>query len=279
MVMPPILENVPSQSDVRDAELARLRVEISGWDGNETDPLFKAVDNRAAREVVLREYFNARARSLLPAYATGVDLDEIVGRVGMTRNAGETDVALRRRLASWVAQIVPLGSEAAYNAHARNANPLIADVGLEINAATRTVSVFLLTTEVENGEPTSATLADVQDYMRNDKRLLFGWTVNVLAPTINAFTITADITYRNGGDSAGVLTAARSGINDYLRLVHRFGRSVYRAAIIGSLLGHADALSATVSVPSADITVAQTDKHTVNYCPIGDVTLTATEEV
>lgn len=106
----------------------------------ESDPLYKALQASAYRELVLREQFNQRAKCLFLAYAQQGDLDNLAAPFGVTRKllepadeaAGtpavyESDPEFRRRIQLSPEGLSVAGPEGAYIFHTLGADPRVLD--------------------------------------------------------------------------------------------------------------------------------------------------------
>ena len=63
-----------------------------------SDPAIKLLEVAAYRELLLRHRINEAARANLLAFAAESDLDHLGAFYGVSRLAGETDTALRKRI-------------------------------------------------------------------------------------------------------------------------------------------------------------------------------------
>jgi len=106
----------------------------------ESDPIYKLVQLFCARELVLRQTVNDKARQCMLAYATGTNLDHLGALFGVTRltlDAGrpseglpptfEPDTDLRRRIQLAPEGFSVAGPEGAYIFHALSADPRVLD--------------------------------------------------------------------------------------------------------------------------------------------------------
>ena len=94
---PSFVEELPF-ADIRDEILATLLQQLPDWTESPDDPLYKAAENAAYREFVLRQSFNAGYRAGLLAYAAGADLDQLAALLGVERQDDEDDDGLRSRI-------------------------------------------------------------------------------------------------------------------------------------------------------------------------------------
>lgn len=120
------------------AELVALGIDFDAF--VESDPVIAVLQLCAYREMRLRAEQNDSARSVMPALATGADLDQIAVRYFVQRliitpadpQTGapavmESDDDLRRRMLLAFEGFSTAGPEGAYIFHALSASPLVAD--------------------------------------------------------------------------------------------------------------------------------------------------------
>ena len=106
----------------------------------ESEPLVKLLELVAYRELILRQHFNDRARSVMLAFAGGADLEHLAALFGLTRlviapanpvtgaaAVLESDDDLRRRVLLAPDSWSVAGPEAAYIFHALSAHPEVLD--------------------------------------------------------------------------------------------------------------------------------------------------------
>lgn len=122
MTTPNLFEEV-SEPNIFNRMLANLRRLRPSWTPRATDPNYINLQAAAARERVLRLFFNERARGAFGATATGEDLDALANTFGVTRLANESDAALEARRLAAVQAFGFAGTPAAYRLHAINAVP------------------------------------------------------------------------------------------------------------------------------------------------------------
>ena len=94
------------------------------------DPITKALEVAAYRELILRARINDAARANLLAFAVGGDLDQLGAFYGVERLEGEPDEDLRRRIqlriTGWGA-----GNTDYYRYHALSADPRVVDAWVD----------------------------------------------------------------------------------------------------------------------------------------------------
>ncbi len=245
----------------------------------ESDPAVKLLQVCAYREFLLRARVNDAARAVMPAFATGADLDQLAALVGIARlviDAGdatrgvaptyESDDEFRRRLVLAPEGYSVAGPAGAYIFHALSAHP---DV-LDASATSPTPGQVVVTILSRTGDGTAppAQLAAVAAYLSADTRRPLTDLVQVRAATIVPFTVVATITTYGGPDPAIVLAEARTRLDGYLARCHRIGLDVTRSGVFGAL--HVEGVqNVALAQPAADIVV---DRTAATWCTA--VTLT-----
>ena len=96
-----------------------------------SDPAIKLLEVAAYRELLLRHRINEAARANLLAFAAESDLDHLGAFYGVSRLAGETDTALRKRIQARIMGFANAGGATHYRYWALSASPEIADVAVD----------------------------------------------------------------------------------------------------------------------------------------------------
>lgn len=268
------------------AMLADLRVRLPSFDATvESDPAVMLLQVAAYREFVIRARINDAARAVMPAYATGADLDHLAALFGVTRltlDPGdatrgipptlESDDDFRRRMVLSPEGYSVAGPEGAYIYHALTAN---ADV-LDASATSPAPGEVLVTILSRDGDGTAATdlIATVVRYLSADTRRPMTDHVTVQSAQILRYTVDATVTTFPGPDAAIVLAAGRRRLDAYVRACHLLGRDVTRSGIFGAL--HIDGVvNVTIASPAADIVI---DRTQASWCTGITVTHAGTGE-
>lgn len=229
------------------AALAQFQVYFPAFDATvESDPVVKLLQLFAWRELVLRQRINDAARAVMPAYATGSDLDALAALVGVERfilDPGdpendvpatlESDDALRRRMVLAPEGFSVAGPSGAYIFHALSAD---SDV-LDASATSPDPGEVLVTvlSRTGDGTPDPEVIAAVEARLTATGVRPLTDLVTVQAATIIPFTVEADLTFLPGPDSGVVLATAQAQLDDHLAAVRRLGRDITRAGIIAAL--------------------------------------------
>ena len=216
---------------------------------------------------MLRQYVNERWLNLAPDKAVDGDLDLLASMVGLTRLVGESNENLRVRIAGFPDSKLTPATASSYRPTAIASDAKVVDANTRVTIATRTVDIAILATDNANGNPNAATLTATQAYMRDPERHLLGWTVNVVAPVIQSYAITGQVWYdASKTTESDVRSQVESSMKAYVRGRRVFGANVYVSAVQAAL--HTPLVDrATVSLPTADLTLSVGEYNKVFYCP------------
>lgn len=265
---PAVIEEL-SYEQIYAEMLARLQILVPTFDATvESDPAVKVLQVAAYREMLLRGRVNDAARAVMPAYATGTDLDHLAALMGVVRlviDPGnpelltpptlESDVDLRRRLV-----LAPEGYSVAGPAGAYIFHALSADAGvLDASATSPTPGTVIVTVlgREDPGVPDAALLAKVEAHVSDESRRPLTDHVIVQAAEIVNYQVQATITTFAGPDGGIVIGEARRRLDEYIAGSHRVGRDITRSGIIAAL--HAEGVqNVTLTAPAADILISRT---------------------
>lgn len=277
----PAIVELLSFDEIYAAQLAQLQALLPDFDATvESDPAVKLLEVSAYRELLLRQRVNDAARAVMPAFATGADLDQLAALFGVTRllltpadpvnNVAavyESDTDLRRRLVLAPEGYSVAGPSGAYEFHALSAASDVLDASATSPAAGQVVVTIL--SRAGTGTAPAALLATVAAYVSADARRPLTDQVTVQSAAIVNFQVTASIITFAGPDSAVVIAQAQAQLAAYLDESHRLGRDITRSAIFAAL--HTDGVQNVVlTAPAADIVL---DRTQAGYCTA--VTLTS----
>lgn len=232
----------------RNLAIAQARIE--GFDALvPSDPAIKLLHVWAYLEVLLRQQFNDRARSLMTAYATGSDLDQIALRVGVGRqliDAGdpansvpptyEDDDSLRQRIVLAPESFSCAGPELAYVFHAKSAHTDVLDASATSPAPGEVLVTLLSRTgDGTAPQPTIDAVAAVLTPVAGNRIRPMGDLVTVASAAIVPFAIVATIYTFAGPDRTVVLEAARLKLDEFLAESRRLGRNVNDSSVKAAL--------------------------------------------
>ncbi len=260
---PAVVEALDFES-IFAAALADFKVRMPEWTAElESDPVLKLLEVFAYREMLIRSRVNEAARSVMLAYATGADLDQIAALFNVSRLSGESDVRLRLRAQQGFSALGAAGPEQAYRAHAMGVSNAILDVSVTSGAPGR-VDVCVLGYEIDSADAVTEAEAEAGAILfpsvaigngeaiivaRNNSALLNAVIaalsaetvrpltdhVVVFAPTVKPTEIVARLSVYRGPDASTVLAQARSALSAYLSSIRVLGYDMTRAGIIGAL--------------------------------------------
>ena len=243
------------------ADLRARYPEYDAW--VESEPALKLLEVAAYRELLLRHRINDAARAVMPAFATGSDLDHLAALYGLTRAAGEADARLLRRMLTAFSGLSTAGSRDAYVHHALTADPRVRDV-CAARTAPGAVRVVVLG-ENPDGVPSAEVVAVVNDALSDVTVRPLTDTVTVQAVEIVPFTIDATLTLATGPDPDVVRAAARAAAEAYVRARNVCGADVHRAAVTAALVVPG-VTNVALTAPAADVAVGE---HQAPWCTAG----------
>ena len=236
------IAGVPTQQDLSDIIVARLRILMPHWTPDVTDPGVYFADDIAARLLALTRSVNTSADANSIITATGDALTELVRQFGITeRREGETDAALRQRFQQqWEA--ITQGTPAWDIRRAFESSPLISDVSRsEVDWTNNLVTIHVLNDEYLNLEPAQQT--NVQTELNKPDRPTFWLDYQVRPATIAYYTLTGTI-YYTGTEEDPIVRAEESienemsdlarldtGIDDSSFIAVAWGKGVTRIEI------------------------------------------------
>ncbi len=260
---PAVVESLDFES-IYAAALTDFKARMPEWTAElESDPVLKLLEVFAYREMLIRARVNEAARSVMLAYATGADLDQIAALFNVSRLAGESDARLRLRAQQGFSALGAAGPEQAYRAHAMGVSNAIVDVSVTSGAPGR-VDVCVLGYEIDAADSVTDREAEAGAILfpsvaigtgeavivaRNNSALLNAVIaalsaetvrpltdhVVVFAPTVKPTEIVARLSVYRGPDASTVLAQAQSALSAYLSSIRVLGYDMTRAGIIGAL--------------------------------------------
>ncbi len=255
--------------------LAQLRILLPEFDVTvESDPVVKLLQVASYREMLLRQRVNDAARAVMPAFASGSDLDHLAALFGVVRLiispadeiAGipaiyEDDTDLRRRMTLAPEGYSVAGPEGAYIFHALSADPDVLDASATSPSPGEVVVRILSRTGT--GAVGAAMVNRVDLYLSDETRRPMTDHVTVLSAAIVPFEVEAEITTFNGPDAAIVIATARANLDGLLARTHRLGIDITRARIFAALAGPEGVQNVNLIKPAADIVL---DRSQASHC-------------
>ncbi|AFO91530.1 baseplate assembly protein [Phaeobacter inhibens] len=264
---PEVLQAVDFETALADM-LAELRQRDPVFDALvESDPAYKILEIAAFYRALAIQQVNDAARAVMPAYATGADLDHIAARYAVERlliEPGdpqalppvapvlESDAALRRRMFLAFEGLSTAGPMGAYVFHALGADPDVGDASVESPAPGEVLVTIL--SRSGNGAAPAALLAAVDTALNADDVRPLTDLVTVRGAEVLTYTIEAVLTVLPGPDSAVVREAAESAALAYASQQRRIGADITLSGLYAALHQPGVQNVALVS-PVADIAV------------------------
>ncbi|ATG43664.1 baseplate assembly protein [Phaeobacter piscinae] len=265
---PDVLQAVDFESALADM-LAELRQRDPVFDALvESDPAYKILEIAAFYRTLAIQHGNDAARAVMPAYATGADLDHIAARYAVERlviEPGdpqalppvppvlESDDALRRRMFLAFEGLSTAGPMGAYVFHALGADPDVGDASVQ-SPAPGEVLVTVLSRSGDGAAPAALLVAVDTALNADDVRPLTD-LVTVQGAEILTYTIEAALTVLPGPDSAVVREAAERAASAYANQQRRLGADITLSGLYAALHQPGVQNVALVS-PAADIAVS-----------------------
>ena len=282
---PSVIEPLDFETIYAEA-LAQFQALFPAFDATvESDPVVKILQLFTYRELVLRQRVNDAARAVMPAYATGSDLDALAAIMGIERfildpgDPGEgipptleSDDDFRRRMVLAPEGFSVAGPEGAYIFHALSADGDVLDASATSPDPGEVVVTVL--SRSGDGTPDAGVLAAVDARLNSATVRPLTDLVTVQAADVVDFTVTATLHYYAGPDSALVRAEALARLDAWLANIRRLGRDVTRAGIIAAL--HAEGVqNVTLASPAADIVLS---RQQAGHCTAITVTDAGTGE-
>ncbi|ABF64024.1 Baseplate assembly protein J (GPJ) [Ruegeria sp. TM1040] len=266
--------------------LSELRQRDPAFDALvESDPAYKILEIAAFYRTLTIQQGNDAARAVMPAYATGSDLDHIAARYAVERlviDPGdpealppvppvlETDDALRRRMFLAFEGLSTAGPMGAYVFHALGADPDVGDASVQ-SPAPGEVLVTVLSRSGDGAAPATLLTAVDAALNKDDVRPLTD-LVTVQGAAIIGYTIEAVLTVLPGPDSAVVRDAAQRAALEYASQQHRIGADITLSGLYAALHQPGVQNVALIS-PAADILV---DASEAAFCSAVSVSIGGT---
>lgn len=222
---------------------------------------------------------NASVRAVMPALATGADLDQLGVIVGVQRlviDEGdpdqniaptyEDDTAFRRRFIMAPAGYSVAGPSGAYEFHALSADGAVKDASAASPAPCE-VEVTVLSRDGD-GEASPELLAIVMAALSPEDVRPIGDRVVVQSATIKPYEIVAALWTGDGPDAAVVMAAAQAQAAAFVAEAHALGRDVNLSAVYHALTA-SGVVRVDLTAPTANIVC---DESEAAFCT--GVTLT-----
>ena len=281
---PAIIEALDFETIQADA-VARMQELMPDFVPRDSDPATKILQVVSYIVQLVRQRVNDAARAVMPAYATGADLDNIAALFGITRftlvpadevlgipAVMESDADFRRRMVLAPEGYSVAGPEGAYVFHALSADEDVLDASA-ISPAPGEVLVSVLS-RTGSGEAPPELLAAVDAFVSDETRRPLTDFVTVQSAEIIEYAVDATLTTFSGPDGSVVLATAQESLAAYVEASHRLGRDITRSGLFAAL--HVEGVQNVVlTSPAADVVVSRVQAPhctgiTVNYAGTGE---------
>lgn len=214
----------------------------------ESDPVFKALEVCAYREVLLRQRVNEAGQALLLPYAKGADLDQIgagldVERLTITSADNTTvpptaavmeeDDAYRARIQMSPEGYTNAGSIGAYEFFALSADGNVLDVSVDVPQP-GTVMITVLS-RTGSGAASSDLITTVAAALNAEDVRPLCDTVMVQSASILNYSINATLDIYASVDQDAVLAIAQANAQAYADSVHKNGQAPTLAGVYAAL--------------------------------------------
>lgn len=271
---PDVVESLDFEA-IYDAAKADFLARYPDFDAFvESDPAVMLLQAIAYRELVIRQRINDAARSVMLAYATGGDLDNLAALFGVERReitpadpqtntpaVMESDDDLRRRTVLAPDSYSVAGPTSAYVFHALSADGDVLDASATSPEPGEVVVSVLSRTG--DGTADQALLDLVETAVGGDTVRPLTDLVTVQSAQIAAFDITASLTLYPGPDAQLMLDTANASLDEMLAQNRRLGRDITRSAIIAAL--HVGGVqNVDLTEPAADIEIDDLSAASLN---------------
>ncbi|QLL15395.1 baseplate assembly protein [Pseudomonas chlororaphis] len=247
---PQVLEGLNFER-LYEEELQRFREYMGDkWDAFlESDPITKLLELSAFRRMQNRARVNDAAKSLLLAYATKADLDQLAANVNLQRlvvqaedlnvvppveQVLEADDALRERVQLVYEGLTTAGPRNSYILHARNASGRVADATAESPAPAEVVVTVL---DLEGTGLASPDLLEaVRVYLSDDDVRPVADRLTVRAAEILPYRVDA-VVYMSGTgpENEAILAECKERLEAWVNPRRRLGQEVARSGVDAQL--------------------------------------------
>lgn len=207
------------------ADIIALAPEIEAKLALESEPVTKLLEVFAYRELLLRARVNDAAKSVMLAYATGSDLDQLAALMNVARLNGEADERLRVRVQLSLEGFSTAGPVLSYVFHALSASNEVKDVYVDspVQGDVRVVVLAVPSTGNPGGVPASALLQTVGNVVNRDDVRPLCDNVSVVSATVVTYSVSAALVILPGPDTALVMAAAQAACEQYVDEQFRLG--------------------------------------------------------
>jgi phage-related baseplate assembly protein len=245
---PEVVQSVDSEATLV-AMLAALRAADPSFDAIvESETAYKLLEIAAYYKTLADQRVNDAARAVMPAYATGSDLDQIAARYGVGRlviepgdasalppvpMVFEKDEEFRRRMFLAFEGLSTAGPAGAYIFHALGADPDVLDASVQ-SPAPGEVLISILSRDGD-GTASSELIARVTAVLAHDDVRPLTDLVTVQGAVIHLYEIEAVLTVLPAPDSEVVRKSSEQAALAYTLAQHRLGRDITLSGVYAAL--------------------------------------------
>ena len=263
-----ILAELKTELITRDPQLADVLA-------LESEPLVKLLQVFAFREMRTRQRENLKAISLMLAFATESNLDQIGANYGVPRlliDGGnptaippipptyESDDDFRRRIQLSFEAFTTAGSEASYIFHGLSADGQVADISA-FSPTPGVVDIYVLA-RTGNGQADINLLEKVENALNAKTVRPLTDNVNIHSVEVVNFVINAELILFNGPDAALVLANAQTQLDNHLAASRSNGLDITISGLHHAL--HQQGVQRVNLIsPSSDVVI---QSHQVAHC-------------
>lgn len=211
----------------------------------ESDPAYKILEVAAYRELLLRQRVNDASKSVMLAYATGNDLDNLAALFGVKRQftadpnseskelIKESDLRFRMRIPLSLEGHSTAGPIGAYKFHTLSASGQVKDVSVSTPEPGKVLVTILANTQT--GLPSPELLSLILEKLNHqDIRPLTDW-VNVQSAQIIDYQVEANIELNSGPGKMQSLENVRSKVNAFVQKAHQLGNEITLSGLYAAM--------------------------------------------
>lgn len=240
----------------------------TGYDAYlESDPGMKVIEVYAYREMLVRQRINDAAKSVMLAYATDADLDNIGANVGLSRLVVqaedlttvpptplilESNEDFRARIQLAPEGYTTAGSEGSYIFHSMNADGQVKDVQ-PVSPEPGEVVVYVLS-RTGDGTANEALLDKVRAALNPSTVRPMTDHVTVLSASIVDYDVDAELSIYDGPDPEVVIANSINRMKAYAEEQQKIGYDVTLSGIYAALHS-AGVQKVTLKGPLADVII------------------------
>jgi len=211
----------------------------------ESDPAYKILEMAAYRELLLRQRVNDASKSVMLAYATGNDLDNLAALFGVKRQCistpnsesneliMESDSRFRMRIPLSLEGHSTAGPIGAYKFHTLSASGDVKDVFVSSPEPGKVLVTILANTQT--GLPSQDLLNLILEKLNHeDIRPLTDW-VNVQSAQIINYQVEADIELNSGPGKTQTLENVSRKVNAFVKKAHQLGNEITLSGLYAAM--------------------------------------------